>query len=172
VTNIDEFSTPDAGELPELDLTPRTSAADTTPARKGGGRVYVIAIVCVILAVTGILVVKALGNATLYFYQANEAVAQKADMVDKRFRMLGNVDADTVQRTGDGVVFTVSYDGATVPVSHVGDPPELFKAGVPVVLEGKWSTDGSTFQSDRILVKHTEDYVEKNPDRKTAADVP
>jgi cytochrome c-type biogenesis protein CcmE len=51
-----------------------------------------------------------------------------------------------------------------VHVQHQGDPPELFQAQVPVVLEGHWSADGSFFASDRILVKHTEEYKASNPD--------
>jgi cytochrome c-type biogenesis protein CcmE len=45
----------------------------------------------------------------------------------------------------------------------VGDPPQLFRANVPVVLEGHFQ--GTTFQSDRILVKHSEDYREDHKDR-------
>ena len=167
-------STPDAGDFPEIDLTPRTSSSSgdgssRSSGRKRGERVAVIAIVAV-LVVAGALAVKSLGGATLYFYQANEAVAQKSELGDKRFRLFGNVESNSVQRTGAGVSFAVSYDKVTVPVQHVGDPPQLFQPGIPVVLEGHWSPDGSTFQSDRILVKHTSEYVEKNPDRKTSAD--
>ena len=48
-------------------------------------------------------------------------------------------------------------------VVHQGDPPELFQAGLPVVLEGRWQ--GDVFASDRILVKHSEEYKASNPDR-------
>jgi cytochrome c-type biogenesis protein CcmE len=164
-TYDDADSTPDAGDLPPLDLTPRARRETTS-----SGRLYVVVIVVVLLVVAGFFAVKALGTATLYFYQANEAVAQKPELGTKRFRMLGNVEPNTVQRTGDGVAFTVNYDNAEVKVQHVGDPPQLFESGAPVVLEGHWSEDQTVFQSDRILVKHTEDYVEKNPDRKTSAD--
>ena len=53
------------------------------------------------------------------------------------------------------------------PVHHRGDPPELFKAGVPVVLEGRWQ--GDFFASDRILIKHDENYIEQHPDRVSSA---
>ena len=46
---------------------------------------------------------------------------------------------------------------------HEGDPPELFQPGIPVVLEGRWS--GDHFASDRIMVKHSEQYKAGNPDR-------
>ena len=35
---------------------------------------------------------------------------------------------------------------------------ELFRPGVPVVLEGHWSPEGGYFDSDRILIKHDEEY--------------
>jgi cytochrome c-type biogenesis protein CcmE len=162
---FDDESTPDAGELPELDLTPRPPRE-----KKSTGRLYLVAIVLVLVLVAGFFAVKALGSATVYFYQANEAVAQKDQLGTKRFRMLGNVEANTVQRSGVGVNFTVDYDGAEVPVQHVGDPPELFMSGAPVVLEGHWNDSQTVFLSDTILVKHSEDYVQKNPDRKTSAD--
>jgi cytochrome c-type biogenesis protein CcmE len=41
----------------------------------------------------------------------------------------------------------------------------MFKPGIPVVLEGRF--DGDTFASDRIMVKHSEDYVAKHPSRVT-----
>ena len=40
-----------------------------------------------------------------------------------------------------------------------GDPPSLFKDGAPVVCEGHWAkTAGPVFDSDRILIKHGDDY--------------
>ena len=51
---------------------------------------------------------------------------------------------------------------------HTGSEPALFDAGVPVVAEGAWSTDGTEFESEKLLVKHDEnyeDYDEENPER-------
>jgi cytochrome c-type biogenesis protein CcmE len=64
---------------------------------------------------------------------------------------------------GDNVEFEIISAGEVVPVVHQGDPPELFKPGIPVVLEGRW--DGDVYASDRIMVKHTTEYREQNPDR-------
>ena len=67
---------------------------------------------------------------------------------------------------GSEVDFTIAFNGATVPVHHIGgDPPELFKPGIPVVLEGHWDQSGQFFTSDTILIKHSADYKEQNPDR-------
>jgi cytochrome c-type biogenesis protein CcmE len=70
---------------------------------------------------------------------------------------------DDVQQEAGEVDFTIEFNGAKIPVHHRGDPPELFKAGVPVVLEGHFQ--GDFFESDRILIKHTAEYKESNPDR-------
>ena len=50
-----------------------------------------------------------------------------------------------------------------MPVVNSSQPPQLFKPGVPVVLEGHWQ--GPVYASDQIMVKHTASYVEAHPDR-------
>ncbi|MGI8810752.1 MAG: cytochrome c maturation protein CcmE [Acidimicrobiales bacterium] len=119
----------------------------------------------VVLAALGFLVVQGLGNATLYFRTADEAVAQRDELGDRRFRIEGDVVDGTVRQTGNDVTFTLTSKSVEVPVRHKGDPPELFRPGIPVVLEGRFQ--GDHFSSDRILVKHSETYVAENPERVT-----
>ena len=57
----------------------------------------------------------------------------------------------------------MTENAADITVHHVGDPPELFRPNIPVVLEGHF--EGKDYASDRILVKHTEEYRKDNPDR-------
>lgn len=159
---MDVTSTDEAGPAPELDLTPRPA----TPRRRRG----VVASV-VLVAVVGLLVflaVKALGDASLFFLNVDEAVEQREDLGDDRFRLQGTVVEGTVDETADGVAFAVEFGGVRADVVHVGDPPELFQPGIPVVLEGNW--EGEAFASDRILVKHTSEYEAENPDRLDEAD--
>jgi cytochrome c-type biogenesis protein CcmE len=139
-------------------------AEQRAPGRTQGRR-RLIVVGLVVLAALGFLVFRGLGNATLYFRTADEAVAQKQQLGDRRFRIEGNVVAGTVKEMSNRVGFNIESKGVIVPVSHVGDPPELFKPGIPVVLEGNFQ--GDTFDSDRIMVKHSEDYVAKHPSRVT-----
>ena len=127
------------------------------------GRLWVAAVV--VLGALGFLVYQGLGNATLYFRTADEAVAQRAQLGDRRFRIEGDVVDGSVHQVGNDVSFILSKNNVEVPVRHEGDPPELFRPGIPVVLEGHFQ--GDTFASDRIMVKHSETYVAKNPDRVT-----
>ena len=131
----------------------------------GGARLWIVG--AVIAAAIGFLVFQGLGSATLYFYQADEAVDRRDELGDKRFRLEGVVLDGTVEQGSDGVTFTVAENGAEVDVVHQGDPPELFQPDIPVVLEGRW--DGAHFASDRIMVRHSEEYKAENEDRLTTA---
>ena len=126
-------------------------------------RVRLWVVGAVVAAALGFLVFQGLGNATLYFRTADEAVAQRAQLGTRRFRIEGDVVDGSVHQVGNDVSFILTSKNVEVPVRHQGDPPELFRPGIPVVLEGHY--EGDHFASDRILVKHSETYIAQNPDR-------
>jgi cytochrome c-type biogenesis protein CcmE len=176
-----------------MELTPRTGSTTAAPGETAGpglapaeprsrtstkARLPVIAVIVAIVAVGAFVLVNALGNATLFFYNADEAVARQDELGTSRFRLQGTVIGPSVTRTDDGVTFDVVFNGVEVPVRHLGDPPELFQPDIPVVLEGRFAegpdgelagpvnADGAPlFLSDRMLVKHTNEYDAKNEDR-------
>lgn len=119
-------------------------------------RVWVV--LGLVLAALGFLVFRGLGDATVYFKTADEAVAERSSLGDRRFRIEGTV----VEEPDDGR-FSIKGERETVRIVHTGDVPQLMQTGIPVVLEGRW--DGGHFASDRIMVKHTSEYREENPDR-------
>jgi cytochrome c-type biogenesis protein CcmE len=121
------------------------------------------ALLLVAVVVAGVLLWKGLTNASVYFKTVDEAVAQRASLGDRRFRLEGTVEPGSVHTAGNGVDFVVGENDNEVRVHHVGDPPELFRANVPVVLEGHFN--GRVYESDRILVKHTEDYRKEHKSR-------
>ncbi len=172
---------PDDRDLDDggLDLTPRSGAAATPRRRTGVRRWGAIAVLGVLVVVVGVIVWQAKG-ATLYYKNADEAIAQKASLGTKTFRLQGTVIGQPEPGNGDRpTVFRVAYNGKSVKVVHTGSEPALFKAGLPVVVEGHWNTAGTAFDSRRLLVKHTEDYQKQdkngsyekqNPDRVVDAD--
>jgi len=145
-----------------MELTPRADEALRVPP-SGRRRLLSVAALVVLLGALGLVLVRALGDATVFFKNADEAVAERAELGDSRFRLQGTVVEGTIQKTPLGVDFTVAYNGVEVPVKHTGDPAELFQEGVPVVLEGAWNLD--TYESDWMAIKHTEVYVEDNQQR-------
>jgi cytochrome c-type biogenesis protein CcmE len=124
----------------------------------------------VICGALAFLVLQGLGNATTYFYNADEAVAQRPELGADRFRLQGTVVPGSVRPTGEEVAFQVTFACATVDVRHQGSPPELFTDGIPVVLEGHFAGAGATYASDRILVKHTTEYRTEEADRLALAE--
>jgi len=166
-----DSSTPDAStpDGEDLDLTPRTSAAVATAPRRTR-RWGPIVMLVLVLGGVGFVAAQALTTATTFFYNADEAVAKQPELGTSRFRLQGTVEPGTIQQTESGVDFVVTFNGAQVAVSHVGDPPELFKDAEPVVLEGHWDSGGGRFLSDRMLIKHDANYTAKNADRLKEAD--
>lgn len=126
-----------------------------------------IVVLALVLGASAFLLVKGLGDATVFFKNADEVAspAQRAAIGTKRFRLQGTVVDGTVKEAGDSVDFDVEYRCKTVHVRHQGAPPELFKAGIPVVLEGAYAKDSDVYDSDKIFVKHTSEYRVKEGDR-------
>lgn len=115
----------------------------------------------VIAGAIAFLLVQGLGNATQYYKTVPQALTDRASLGSTQFRIMGTVDPDVRQIAGV-TEFSISYSDATAPVVDRKEPPQLFKPGVPVVLEGHWA--GNVFQSDLIMVKHTAIY---NPAERT-----
>jgi cytochrome c-type biogenesis protein CcmE len=167
------------------DLTPR----DVAPVRRR--RWLPILLIAVISVAVVALFANALGSNSLFFKNADEAVRDRQDLGTKRFQVQGTVVEGSVAKTevdrSSAVRFTIAFNGVRADVVHVGDPAPLFKAGVPVVLEGKWMqanppapTDASTiscsaadgwyFASDRMFSKHSADYSANKKARLDAAE--
>ena len=109
-----------------------------------------------------------LSENVVYFRTVSEAVKQRDSQGTDRFRLAGAVVRGSVQKTGDGVRFSVTDGKQTVEVDHRGDPPDLFKPGAPVVCEGQWK--GRTFDSDRIMIRHGSEYTPPKVDADKAPD--
>lgn len=153
---------PDDRDLDEggLDLTPRTGEGARA---RGNGRRWGALVVLVLLAGTIVFVVVQARGASLYYRNADEAVAQRDELAGTRFRLQGVVVGEPDRGEGNEPThFTVAYNGVSVDVAHSGSEPALFKEGLPVVVEGSWHQTDDRFISDRLLVKHTEDYKAKD----------
>ncbi len=146
-----------------LDLSPRTTtdlAAPPAPARR---RWVWVAGLAAVLGAAAFIIFQFLSSATLYFCNADEVGVRASCSEGDRFRLQGTVDAGSVVESDVGLAFTVTHNGATWPVRYEGDPGGIFDEGIPVVVEGQLV--GGTFEGDRVLVKHSSTYREKNPGR-------
>ncbi len=165
---IDQISSD--GEPPEFDLTPRTDGG--AAGRRGGRRLVAVGVLVVVLAAAGFLVTKTLGSATDYFHQVDEAVAQRADLGTRRFRIQGTVvdEPKRVEMSANKqkIDFVLGANDVTASVVYTGsDPPALFKRCEPVVIVGNWeSTDeDAPFLGTQIIIKHDENYTDDHAER-------
>ena len=116
-----------------------------------------------VLVIAGALVWLALGNFgdnLVYFFTPSEVTAFSPDYYGKKVRVGGMVVQDSMKADTDrlGMTFALTDGEATIPVTFVGIPPDLFKEGQGAVVEGYW-TDRQHFQSNFIMAKHSEDYM-------------
>jgi cytochrome c-type biogenesis protein CcmE len=146
-------------------LTTRTPPAPPAPHRRrpllGTWRRRVVAAVIIGGALV-FLLLEGLNNATIYFKTADQAVADRAALGSRQFRIEGTVEPG-VKKVGVTTHFSIVANNVIVNVVDTGQPNQLFKPGIPVVLEGHWQ--GDVYASDQIMVKHTASYVEAHPDR-------
>jgi len=116
-------------------------------------------VVCGAAIVAIVVLAVTLRENVVYFRTVSEAVDDRGSLGTDRFRLAGAVVPGSVEETPDGVRFEVTEGGETVAVVHRGDPPDLFKGGAPVVCEGRFAGDARPdFSSDRILIKHGNEY--------------
>jgi cytochrome c-type biogenesis protein CcmE len=115
----------------------------------------------VIVGAIGFIVFKGISSALVYYRTVNQAVAQRAQLGTRAFRIEGTVVPGTVRRVGNAVDFEITAHGVSVPVIATTIPPQLFRAGRRVVLDGHFASASGpeTFLSDQILVKHSSNYA-------------
>lgn len=149
------------------DIRPFAEAGRAPRPRRAydGSRLRLGLVIAAVAGAIAFLLIQGLGSATTYFRNADEAVSDRASLGEDRFRLQGTVVEGTLRPEGEAVAFQVAYDCAFVSVRHVGDPPELFKEGIPVVLEGAFAAGTEDYESDRILVRHTSEYRTEEADR-------
>ncbi len=144
----------------ELDLTPRAATPDATQTRSWRNA----AIIGALLVVAGFIVYQALTSARVYYLNVDEAIARQVEFGSDEFMMQGTVLGEPATAADGALIFTVAYNDSTVDVRHVGpEPTDLFRDGEKVLSRGRWQ--GDIFQSEQLIVKHSEEYIEDNPDR-------
>ena len=170
------------GAEPALNLTPRDVAGVGASRNNILPKLLLVGVVIAL----GFVLLQTLGSSALFFYNADEAVQRRDELIDQRFRVQGTPFGEPVSAEIDrdgrqelGVVFPITYDGIVVDVVHIGSPAELFQPGVAVVLEGTWAqglpagineisqgaNDGWYFASTEMIVKHDNEYRNDNEER-------
>ncbi|MBM3564546.1 MAG: cytochrome c maturation protein CcmE [Alphaproteobacteria bacterium] len=120
-------------------------------------RLVFVVVAMLILAAAAGLILSALKENIVFFYSPSD-IAAKPPTAERRIRVGGLVEADSVEKPGGGVVrFRITDTAASVPVVFRGILPDLFREGQGVIAEGKFA-DG-VFAASEVLAKHDETYM-------------
>ena len=105
------------------------------------------------------LVLIAFYDNLVFFYSPSE-LKDKAVAPDRRVRIGGLVEKESLARSPDGrqVSFRVTDGAADLAVVYQGVLPDLFREGQGVVAEGRLRADG-IFAATTVLAKHDENYM-------------
>ena len=122
-----------------------------------------IVVLALVFVAGGVIVTQFLTSAVDYYCNVDEIGTRDGCNADRRIRLQGTVDEGSVTKVGNATAFTISFNGASMPVLYDGEPGGIFKECIPVVVHGV-IVDG-TLQGDQVEVKHSEEYVAVNDER-------
>ena len=111
------------------------------------------------LGVAAALVLSALDDSLVFFHSPSEVAAREIPP-DRRFRIGGLVEEESVERDADGLTvrFRVTDLSQSIAVSYTGLLPDLFREGQGVIAEGRLDASG-VFVASEVLAKHDENYL-------------
>jgi len=99
-----------------------------------------------------------IGDNLVYYWGPSELVEAGPKAVGATIRLGGQVAAGSIVRgAGSELAFTVSDGKASVAVRTRTVPPQMFREGIGVVVEGTLKPDGH-FESQRLMVSHGNEY--------------
>ena len=146
-----------------MDLTPRPIADAESRARRQRRRWVPIVTVVLALAAGAIVMTQFLTSAIDYYCNVDEVGVREGCVGQRRIRVQGNVLENSLQQVDGVTQFALSFNDKTLQVRYQGDPGGVFQECIPVVAHGR--VMNGIFDSDRIEVKHTNQYAEKNKSR-------
>jgi cytochrome c-type biogenesis protein CcmE len=139
--------------------------ATAVPAsRNPSRRPLAIGAIVVLVGAFGYLAYGGVEENLVYFLTPMELVAKGEKAVDRPVRLGGQVVPGSVQWNADALDlrFRVTDGSKEVLVHSTGAPPQMFRAGIGVVVEGKYSRSG-VFESHSLMVKHSNEYRAPTP---------
>jgi cytochrome c-type biogenesis protein CcmE len=130
----------------------------------GRKRAALIVAAVIVLATFGYLLFGGLDKNVVFFWTPKELLAQGDRAFDRPIRLGGQVAPGTVKWDADrlDLRFAVSDGEGTVNVHSKGAPPQMFRDGMGVVVEGRYRRDG-VFESSNLMIKHSNEYRAPKP---------
>jgi cytochrome c-type biogenesis protein CcmE len=122
-------------------------------------RLIGLAALLVGLSILGFISMNSIGDDLVYYWSPTEVRAKAAEARDATIRLGGMVEPGSVDWNpgAQTLAFRVTDGAETIAVEGKGAPPQMFREGIGVVVEGKLDGDG-VFRSSTVMVKHSNEY--------------
>jgi cytochrome c-type biogenesis protein CcmE len=128
------------------------------PVSRPNTKWFALAALAVAGAAFAFITVGGIGDNLVYYWGPSEIVAAGDRAVGATIRLGGQVAKGSIQQArGSELRFAVSDGKATVNVRTRSVPPQMFREGIGVVVEGTMKRDGH-FESQRLMVSHGNEY--------------
>ena len=130
-------------------------------------RAWVLAGAGVILGVFAWLLLGGLEKNVVLFLTPQELLAKGTEGVGVPVRLGGLVKPGSVKWDAEALDlrFTVTDGGREMQVHSTGSPPQMFRDGMGVIVEGRVGT-GGVFEASSLMVKHSNEYRAPKPGEK------
>jgi cytochrome c-type biogenesis protein CcmE len=128
-------------------------------ARKKGPSIGLILTLLIVLGGFGYLIYGGLDDNLVYFLTPSELMAKGDSASGKPVRLGGMVVPGTVKWDAKALDlrFTLTDTKGKIDVQSQKAPPQMFREGQGVIVEGKLGKNG-VFQSTSLMVKHSNEY--------------
>ena len=111
-----------------------------------------------------------IGKNLVYYWGPTQLVHAGDKAIGATIRLGGQVVPDSVHfdAHSSSLTFHMRDSGAEVAVHSTGVPPQMFRAGIGVVVEGTMTRSG-VFESSRLMVSHNNQYHAPKPGEPASA---
>lgn len=126
-------------------------------------RLIAVGAIAVALGALSWIAFGSIGENLVYYWKPSEMIAQGDKAYGATVRLGGVVVPGTIDLTSDApnIRFKVADShnptAAKVDVRCTETPPQMFREGIGVVVEGSYSKD-LVFRSNRLMVNHSNEY--------------
>jgi len=141
------------------DAPEQSAPAPASPSHKTRTRGFLIAAVVAVAIALGVLAVGGIGENLVYYWGPGDIADAGDRAVGATIRLGGMVAEDSIvlHEGGNGLEFDVIDGRSKVHVVASGVPPQMFREGIGVVVEGTMTPAG-TFRGHRLMVSHDNEY--------------
>jgi cytochrome c-type biogenesis protein CcmE len=143
---------------------PRGVGVSRTAQGAGRRRVLALGALGAVVGAFGYLIYGGIGENLVYFLSPQELLAKGTAAYDVPVRLGGQVVPGSVQWNPQRLElrFRVTDGAEQVSVRSTGAPPQMFRDGIGVVVEGRYRRGGE-FESHNLMVKHSNEYRAPKP---------